>query len=91
MATSILKSERRIVKKSFTKTGIASNTYYTNGSIDITNGDLTPIAVAGYNVNQAVLWVGKLQIVGNTVEYLLSRQTGTIANASLTVDILYTD
>lgn len=90
MATSTIKAP--FVTESFTISNISSNTYYANGTYDISKNGYTPMGIIQYEINQAAVQIRKLTISGNTLEYGVSRGaigTGTIADCQLKVVVMY--
>ena len=86
--TSVIKP--KMIKKSFTSATVTSSTYYYNGTIDVSLSGHTPIAIAGYQCNQAADFFYKMILVGNTLEFGMARRdNAAISGATLTVDILY--
>ena len=80
----------KMFKKSFTKSGISANTYYSNQTIDITQAGYTPVAVVSWGCNQAIISIYRLEISGNTLNLGISSTSQTnLNNVSVTAQILY--
>lgn len=80
-----------VIRKTYTVSGRAFNTYYGTTSIDITLTGYTPIAIPRVALNQALLHCYLWQAIGNTAVIGVSRPTssGTISQLSITIDVVY--
>lgn len=80
-----------VIRKTYTVSGKAFNTYYGTTSIDVTLTGYTPIAIPKVSLNQAILHCYLWQVVGNTAVIGVSRGTpsGTISSLSITIEVVY--
>lgn len=80
-----------VIRKTYTVSGRAFNTYYGTTAIDVTLTGYTPIAIPRVSLNQAVLHCFLWQLSGNTATIGVSRGTssGTISSLSITIDVVY--
>lgn len=71
--------------------GISASTWYYNGSRSISKTGYEPIAVIGYQLNQAGLHLYKMLINGSNMEYGigLNQNSGTMSGIRLDFQILY--
>lgn len=71
--------------------GIAANTWYYNGSRSVAKTGYTPLAVVGWQLNQACLHFYKLKLNGTTMEYgiALNQNSGTMSSIRFDFQVLY--
>lgn len=71
--------------------GIASSTWYYNGTRSVAKTGYEPIAIVGHQLNQAGLHLYKLKLVGSDMEYgiALNQNSGTMTNIRFDFQVLY--
>ena len=71
--------------------GISANTWYYNGTRSVAKTGYTPLAVVGWQLNQAGLHLYKLKLNGTTMEYgiALNQNSGTMASVRFDFQVLY--
>lgn len=88
MATSII--EKKIVKQTYSKTGLSTANYYDSGTIDISKSGYTPIGVSAA-LTVALMHFTKCLINGNTLEWgvAMNQSTTNIPRGILTFNVVY--
>ena len=80
----------KMIKKSFSTGSITTNTNYTNKQIDVSMDGYTPVAVIGWQSNQAIANLFRLDLDGNTLNVGLSTIDRTnLNNCSIRAYVLY--
>ena len=88
MAVSTIKP--KMVVKSFSTGSFSANTYYATRTLDVSVDGLTAIGIVGYQVNQAVAELYRLDLENNTVTIGVSyANQQNINNVSVRVYVLY--
>ena len=88
MAVSTIKP--KMVVKSFSTGSFSANTYYATRTLNVSVDGLTPIGIVGYQVNQAVAELYRLDLENNTVTIGVSyANQQNINNVSVRVYVLY--
>lgn len=88
MAVSMIKP--KMVVKSFSTGSFSANTYYATRTLNVSVDGLTAIGIVGYQVNQAVAELYRLDLENNTVTIGVSyANQQNINNVSVRVYVLY--